>query len=215
MAWIDKIDLASITAVEIHYITLDKIAPLLSKLKKFTMLESLTFCDNNITSLRQLNILSTMKIPRKLALSITHNPVVTHSLFIDYVVSILASINCINSSGAGLIRSLNGVEVSEGVVLGAGKKFKTLHNLTSNSPLKAITPPHSSSQQPPPTNAAAAAAAQNYTKSSSKPATTACDFVKSALMGTVEERGRRAWFNRVFDEMVKGRISSGGCGGGF
>ena len=40
--------------VEIHYITLDKIAPLLSKLKKFTMLESLTFCDNNITSLRQV-----------------------------------------------------------------------------------------------------------------------------------------------------------------
>ncbi|KAJ3327688.1 Leucine-rich repeat-containing protein 49 [Blyttiomyces sp. JEL0837] len=135
-AIMDKIDFQSVSGVSFNFIHLEKIATMLSRIKKIPQLDMLEFSDNNIQTLRQLNFLSLIRTSRRISISIVNNPVISSPLFFQYVLFRLSHV---------MIKSLNGIEVTTGMVEEAQTQFgkKAIFPLQQGNNIKAsnITAP--------------------------------------------------------------------------
>ncbi|KAJ3411791.1 Leucine-rich repeat-containing protein 49, partial [Chytridiales sp. JEL 0842] len=125
---LDKVEPNPIYGLSFNYIQYEKIVPHLPKLKKFTNLDVIEFSNTNIHSLKQLNYLSGLKLPKPVSLVVEQNPVISCPLFLRYTVFQTSQLP---------IKAINGIDVTRDLISNAETIFGALKRALNSNQEKA------------------------------------------------------------------------------
>ncbi|KAJ3231500.1 Leucine-rich repeat-containing protein 49 [Chytriomyces hyalinus] len=123
LALVEKADLSTITSLSYQYIDMAKLAGSFSRLKRGTDLELITFSNNNINSLKKLDPLSALCLPRPFSIVIENNSITASPFFFHYA---LFRLTRFSNNNNNVIKTLNGVAVTQEMVQEALVRFCSL-----------------------------------------------------------------------------------------
>ncbi|KAJ3232056.1 Leucine-rich repeat-containing protein 49 [Chytriomyces hyalinus] len=117
----EKADLSTVTSLSYQYIDMGKLAGPFSRLKRGTDVELISFSNNNINSLKKLDPLSALCLPRPFSIVIENNAITVSPFFFHYALFRLTRF-----SNQNVVKTLNGVAVTPDMVQEALHRFGSL-----------------------------------------------------------------------------------------
>ncbi|ORY47054.1 L domain-like protein [Rhizoclosmatium globosum] len=117
----EKAETTGITTIYFQYIDIKKLAGALAKVKRFFEVDTITFSDNNMNSLKKIEVLSQLSVSKPLTVVIENNAIIDSPFFFHYTLFRLCRFSHHN-----VIKTLNGTEITSEMLDEAVIRFGVL-----------------------------------------------------------------------------------------